>query len=630
MNSQELLRFAKINTAVIIFLMMLLCNALSAQITLKSITKNYIIGKEVFFLKDSTASMTLQDVMKEDAKKYFIKNEQQVPNFGFAKAVYWARFDIVNQDTTQPALRWIVDIGFGNMAYVDLYVIDTLGKIIHKKGGDYLGSQGREINYHGYAFELPIRPVQAKRVYIRLQNYSGQALFPLGIWESNTFFNANQTLTLIWGLYLGILLVVLSYHIVLAVITQEKGFTKLTFYLLSYLGFEVSRGFGLGPRYLWQGHIFLTTYAAYLFSTFSLLFFLDFYVFVTRHNLSTQRFKYLIRLTQVGCLFLGIIGFSNFSVGQNQLMILQGLSVGMVVLTTAIWSLRHRNKEAWFYFFAILVIYMGTAVQSANRAGLFGMNPSLWVRYAINIGSLVEILLLSLGIAYTIKREQHQRKLSEKNMQEAQKTRQEAIETAELQGRKEQMQWVSNDLHDTIGNKLLTLRAALKTIKSSTDKLTQDQQLTHSISLTQEVYEQIRRMSFGYTPTLLDSEGVFGALRQVVGRYNHLQQQTFFYLSTDGNELYLSRKRKWEVYQICLELINNITKHAAASEGTLRLQVTPTQTIIVCIDNGLGMTVDYPNLHHPKLYDRVTHFGGNIALYSGREIGLKVEINLPH
>lgn len=616
----------------IVLLIFALGNNLYAQITLHSSSQRQVIGSQTWFLRDSTKEgMTLKEIIKADSLGEFVKNNSSVPNFGFSQSAYWARFDVTNYDTTTHPYRWLLEVGFGNMAFVDLYTFDTQKHVLHTKAGDYLGKEGRKFDHFGYIFDLPIPPKETKRVYIRFQPYSGQALFPLVIWQKDAFFNTNQTISLIWGGYIGILLVVLLYHLVLALVTKEKGFAKLTAYLLTYLGFELARGFGLGPRYLWYDSIFFTTYAAYIFSTISLLLFLDFYNYATQVSESNPRLRIIIRITQGVCLVLGLTAFFYHNIGQNQLMSLQALVVGLVVLTTAIRSVWQGNKTAWFYLLAIASIYIGTMVQSAQRAGLFRVYESLLTRYAINIGSLIEILLLSLGVAYTVRAERAKRQAVEEQARLEQQNRHQAIEEAELKGKKEEMQRVSNDLHNRLGNTLLALRSTLKTLQGELQGNIEQKWLIESMDLVQETYNQIRELSYGYSPKILEKEGLFGALTQLIERFNRIQKQTIFYLSVSGSETLLGNKHPLEIYQLCLELINNILKHSEASEASIRIHITDYSSSIIAIDNGIGLKKHVSSsASFPKMYDHISRLEGTLVVRTSEEIGLKVEITLPH
>ena len=49
----------------------------------------------------------------------FTPSQVEVPNYGFTDSVYWVRFRLDNQ--TQQVDEWMLEVGFANTHYVDLY-----------------------------------------------------------------------------------------------------------------------------------------------------------------------------------------------------------------------------------------------------------------------------------------------------------------------------------------------------------------------------------------------------------------------------------------------------------------------------------------------------------------------------
>ena len=88
-------------------------------------------------------------------------------------------------------------------------------------------------------------------------------------------------------------------------------------------------------------------------------------------------------------------------------------------------------------------------------------------------------------------------------------------------------------------------------------------------------YNEIRLLSHNLLPEEFEKQGLAEALRYFVRKIN--QTKTIqFDLSIDPNLGRLSPKIEFELYSICLELINNILKHSKATEAKIELlKLTP-------------------------------------------------------
>ena len=50
----------------------------------------------------------------------------EVPNYGYTNSAYWVRFQLKNE--TSKIDRWLLELAFSNMQYVDLYLPSVGGE----------------------------------------------------------------------------------------------------------------------------------------------------------------------------------------------------------------------------------------------------------------------------------------------------------------------------------------------------------------------------------------------------------------------------------------------------------------------------------------------------------------------
>jgi signal transduction histidine kinase len=79
------------------------------------------------------------------------------------------------------------------------------------------------------------------------------------------------------------------------------------------------------------------------------------------------------------------------------------------------------------------------------------------------------------------------------------------------------------------------------------------------------------------------------------------------------------------------ESVNNVVKHAQASEVWLRLRLRPKQFTLEVQDNGRGMNHELPQNRNGlrNMKERMTDIGGNFSISSGENGGTVVQLTVP-
>ncbi len=101
-------------------------------------------------------------------------------------------------------------------------------------------------------------------------------------------------------------------------------------------------------------------------------------------------------------------------------------------------------------------------------------------------------------------------------------------------------------------------------------------------------YDEVRLLSHNLLPEEFEKQGLTAALQYFVRKVNQ-NSSIKFNLQIDDNFGKLDKKVEFELYSICLELINNIIKHSKATEARIKLCRTENQVKLLIADNGIGI-----------------------------------------
>lgn len=220
------------------------------------------------------------------------------------------------------------------------------------------------------------------------------------------------------------------------------------------------------------------------------------------------------------------------------------------------------------------------------------------------------------------------RRLKKYNAQLIHKNRE--IEMALDRGQKIERRRVASELHDNLNTKLAALRWSLESM--NTDKWeASDKTLHHKIlSMATDAYKDVRLISHNMLPSELEAEGLVSAFKLLTRKLNELGDIRFR-LSDSGIARRFSKNEEHQLYNIALEAINNVLKHANATEVTLDLIILKDALKLMISDNGKG--IDHANAKDGmgirNISNRAESIGGTVNIDSEAGKGTTLTITMP-
>lgn len=213
------------------------------------------------------------------------------------------------------------------------------------------------------------------------------------------------------------------------------------------------------------------------------------------------------------------------------------------------------------------------------------------------------------------------------------------ISASVLKGQTIERKRVAADLHDSLGSTMSSLIYTVNAI--DTNNLDNDEKnvYLHLKQMLDTAYNEIRLLSHNLLPEEFEKQGLAEALRHFVRKINQTKSIQFD-LSIDPQLGRLSPKIEFELYSICLELINNTLKHSKATQAQINLtKFTPPLgsdprrgggLTLTISDNGIGFfsnESDGKGIKNVKA--RVESLGGTWHIQNLPEGGMNSEIAIP-
>ncbi len=199
---------------------------------------------------------------------------------------------------------------------------------------------------------------------------------------------------------------------------------------------------------------------------------------------------------------------------------------------------------------------------------------------------------------------------------------------------------IARDLHDgtiqtlvAIGQRIELVRDALAEQPLAQSR----QQLTEIKAMVTEAIANIRQFSRDLRPLTLEDLGLVPALHHLTMRLKQ-EKDVSAELRIEGDAIDLSQDLEVAIFRLVQEALNNIRKHAHATQVDITVRFLSRQTILEVRDNGVGFEVPQNTTDLATkgsfgllgLEERAALFGGDISIQSAIGQGTIIRVILPH
>ena len=220
-------------------------------------------------------------------------------------------------------------------------------------------------------------------------------------------------------------------------------------------------------------------------------------------------------------------------------------------------------------------------------------------------------------------------KAQQKMIIERQHHQQELLKT-EIEIREETLKSVARELHDNLGQVASLIKINLNLVSTELP-VTDRKKIDESIDLLKQLIGDIKSISLSLSKT--QQINLLDALNRDIQRVNRTGQLQVN-LTIDGNLPLLGSDTSLFLYRICQESLNNILKHAYATEAKLSLTCASTYLNIEIEDNGKGFDSEQTSVFQKgsgltNLVSRSEKIGASCKITSKIGEGTKICINLP-
>lgn len=193
---------------------------------------------------------------------------------------------------------------------------------------------------------------------------------------------------------------------------------------------------------------------------------------------------------------------------------------------------------------------------------------------------------------------------------------------------------ISRDLHDHLGQKLTALSLNLELLKRRCDNEELCELIEQAQALAEEIDSEADFLAWELRPASIDELGLETTLKNfTVELSRHFNIPVGFH-SRGFKEQRLLPEIEINLYRIAQEALNNITKHARATDVSVLLEKPDNHIILIIEDNGVGFEPKKKanrseGLGLVGMVERAALIGGTVEIESAKGKGTTIYARVP-
>lgn len=609
------------NKFFLLFVLFISCNAQGQTIRVN--------GKSVYSFKSNSwnyftsnnRNLQISEVITLFKNGKFKPVNATVLNGGIADKYYWIHFNILNKDNSRDAL--FIDIQSPRLNEIELYEafsteIKSLGKL-----GDFSPFKQRTILNKNYIYSVNFQPNQSKDYFLLINQVGNTLILPIQVFTPRGFQEKVNQDYLVDGIIYGILICVSLFSLLFFINTKDTLYLYYSLYILTGILWLLSY-FGIGYQYLWGNYPSVSALSAPLMASLNVLINIQIckillqlkIVNATLHKMGIA-WQYLLIGVGLFPLFFSLNRY-GYNLNHSYLLILLTvilLSILFILVSVIIYSLKG-SLSAKVYFvassFKVASIINIVLLELGFVPGIYNLESIL------QIGILIETTLLTYAIA-------NRYSLLKKENEKFGKV----LMNTQLEIQEQTFQYISQEIHDNIGQVLTLAKINLSTIDVNL-KENINEKINDTKELLRKAIQDLRDLSKSLSTETI---GKIGIIQTIELELNILKKTGIIdtVLKLEGEQIEINPKIEIILFRIVQEILQNIMKHAKASCIQVTANYKKKNLHLSIIDDGAGF--DHTKLRSgsgvANIQSRCKLIGAFLNIQSDLGKGTQINISLP-
>jgi signal transduction histidine kinase len=347
------------------------------------------IGLYTMYLDDPTAQLSAAKAWAADG---YTRSLEAIPNFSVSESARWLKFEISNHSASA---NMVLAIPYSEIDELDLYSISDGAIVQIGKTGRLVDRSEKNPESGEFLFNLSIPTGTSAEYLVRLWGFKPIHL-PLVVSNIELASISKSNRIMLQGLYAGIMIAMALYNLFLYISIRDKNYLLYVMYILSICSAQLTF-LGSDPTGLWTKYAWFDARSSIFFALIAIILGLEFgRRFINTKNIVPNLHKYVPIFYLLVAANIGVYATVDAHIGYQLAQALGGLSA-IYVFTMAMITWRRGSRPAGYFLVAWTMFLLGVIVFVLKDAGVLPFNTL--TQHAMPIGSAIEGILLSFGLA---------------------------------------------------------------------------------------------------------------------------------------------------------------------------------------------------------------------------------------
>ena len=201
-----------------------------------------------------------------------------------------------------------------------------------------------------------------------------------------------------------------------------------------------------------------------------------------------------------------------------------------------------------------------------------------------------------------------------------------------IDGQDQERNRLSRELHDGVGQSLIAVKLQLENAETQNYSMMRAG-IDGAKNMIDFTIEEVRRVCNALLPAALNEFGIVSTLRALCSELGSLAGFNAVF-ENEGSLERISKKSQIYLYRIAQEALNNIAKHARATEVVIKLKRVDNIVTLVVTDNGKGFIFDPVSFAQrnglQNMRERTHLLQGEFIINSKPGNGTTIRVSIPY
>lgn len=362
-----------------------------------------LTGHAIYFFKDTSGKLTLENILGDSVQENFKLQEKSVPNFSITQDAIWGKFTIKNE--TQESCYLFIE--YARIHHITFYYPQKNGSYAVATSGFFHPLNKRDINGNFFYFELNT-PQQNKEYtyYFRIKS-DEPIMLPALIGSATVLSDHRHANGLMTGFIWGVVLATAFYNFFIFIAIRERSYLYHIFHIVAMLVILDMNTTGFLYKHVFSGQPYLN-YFKEIFIGFGFITavafctsFLD-----TRRNMPVLH-KGLMAFYGVAVIII-LLNLTGYHHAVNVVINFSGFILSIYLILIATLAYRKKITGSVYYLigwsFLLASVIISILMLNGFMPVIFPFLPTTFaINYIFEAGTMLEVITISIALSHRVR-----------------------------------------------------------------------------------------------------------------------------------------------------------------------------------------------------------------------------------